>query len=106
MERHHKLGTIVMVLSVVLVLASLVFSDNVCYPDAPAAQSIWSWLSICMRLVVYEDVPGNEYADHLYIPAKFLVLSCALIFALGFLWYRGALPLPARSKRRPSSGGE
>lgn len=94
MEQHTKLGTMTIALSVILALASLVFSTSGCAAD----NSLVTSLMYCLRVVIYEDIPGNEYAEHMYIPTKYLLLTCSAIFAVGVLWYRGALPVPARLK--------
>lgn len=98
MEYHKKLGTITMALSAVLALASFVFSTSGCYAGTTNDESMVRWVLFCLRVVVYEDIPGNEYADHLYLPTKYLLLACAGIFAVGVLWYRNALPMPAKLK--------
>lgn len=95
MESHKKVGMCAMVVSVLLALASVVMSESLCPFDSPLSGSTLQWLLICLQINVYEDVPGNSFAAHLYVPTKYALLACALLFAIGGLWHRGALPVPA-----------
>jgi len=106
MEPHKRLGTVAMALSVVLLLACIVISESACSLDSPYEQSLVKWLLICLRVVVYEDIPGNEYSNHLYIPTKYLLLTFVATFAIGALWYRGVLAVPAKLTTLFSPRGE
>ncbi len=98
MEDSKKLGTITMALYAILALASFVFSTSGCYPGSTNDESSVKWFLYCLRVVVYEDIPGNEFSDHIYLPTKYLLLLCATLFSIGALWYRGALTIPAKLK--------
>ena len=99
MEYHKKLGTIAMVLSIVLALASFVFSTSGCYPGTRYDESLVKWFLFCLRVVIYEEVPGNLFSDdNIYLPTKYLFLACVGLFAVGALWYRDSLPIPDKLK--------
>ncbi len=98
MEHHKKLGTIAMALSIVLALASFVFSTSGCYPGTVNDESLVKWFLFCLRVVIYEEIPGNQFSDHIYLPTKYLFLTCVGLFAVGALWYRDSLPIPAKLK--------
>ena len=98
MDIHKKLGTITMVFSIILAFTLIAISEHICTADAPAANAFWTWLSICVRFVLYESFPGSVLDDSIYVSGKYLMLVCVLIFGLGFLWYRGALPIPESAK--------
>ena len=92
MEQHKQFGISAIAASIILAIASVVFSENLCYaPETPFI----NLLLICRRVNIYEEIPGNQFADHLYLPTKYLLLACATIFAVGFLWLKGAIPVPA-----------
>lgn len=105
MEHHKKLGTITMALSVVLALAFFALSTSGCYPGTINDESPVKWFLFCLHVVVYEAIPDNQFADHIYLPTKYLLLFCAGLFAVGGLWYRGALPIPAKLKTLVSFNG-
>lgn len=91
MERNKRAGTVTIVASILLAFAAIVFSEN------PCAGSSASWLNlllICLRVNVYEEIPGNEYGEHMFLPTRFLLLACTTLFAIGVLWYKGALSVP------------
>ena len=92
MERHKRFGISAVASSIVLAIASVVFSENLCYA---AETPFINLLLICLRVNVYEEIPGNQFADHLYLPTKYLLLACATIFAIGFLWLKEVIPVPA-----------
>ncbi len=99
MEKHKRIGLITMVLSVVLAVATIVFSHNFCSPfEAPA--SIWQSLSVCMRLVVYQASPHWENPNDILIPTTYLMFFCLVFFAVGLLWFCGALPLSTQAKNK------
>ena len=108
MERHKKFGLLATAASLVFAAASLVFSENLCYAGSPAAESWLNLLLVCLRINVYEEIPGNQFSDHLYVPTKYLLLACITLLAVGVLWYRGALPVPGGSGEgklpKPSEG--
>jgi len=99
MERSKKVGTVAIVASVVLAIASVVFSENLCYAGSPAAESWLNLLLICLRVNIYEETPDNQFDDHIYIyvPTKYLLLACATLLAVGTLWYTGALSVPGKT---------
>lgn len=92
MEYHKKLGSITMAISIILALASIAFSESDCYERSPNNQSTVKWVLFCLRVVVYVEI----YADNIYIPTKYILLTCATIYAVGALWYKGALPVPKK----------
>ena len=94
MEVHKKFGTIVMVFPIMLWFLLITLAEDRCFPGAPAASSVMSWLSFCIRLVIARETPHSENYGVTYIPGTYLALACLMIFAVGFLWYRNALPVP------------
>ena len=101
-ERNKKFGTIAIAVSIVLAIASVVLSENLCYAGSPAAESWLNLLLVCLRVNVYEEIPGNQFADHIYLPTKYLLLACATLLAVGVLWYTSALPAPGKSGKAES----
>lgn len=93
MEREKKFGSITIASAFVLAIASLVFSENPCYAGT-LGDSWVNLLLLCLRINVYEEIPGNSVAEHVYIPTKYMLLVCAAILAIGILWLKGALPIP------------
>ena len=105
MERHKRFGIIAITASIILAIASLVFSENPCYAGSP------SWLDLllmCLRVNVYEETPGYILGDHIYLQTKYLLLACAALLAVGVLWHKGAIPVPggadAAKPSKPSEG--
>jgi hypothetical protein len=100
-ERQKKFGSIAIASSLVLAIASLVFSENLCYAGT-LGDSWLNMLLICLRINVYEEIPGNSFADHIYIPTKYVLLACAAVLAVGILWLKGALPVPSEKAKTES----
>ena len=101
MENNKKFGLITIVFSLVLGIASLVFSENICHGGTGD-----SWLNlilICLRINIYEYFPENAFENHIYLQTKYLLLACATILAIGILWHKGALPVPG-TKREAKPG--
>ena len=84
-----------MTISIVLAFASVVFSESVCYAGSPADASFVKWLLVCLRVTLYEEIPGNEFAPHLYLQTKYLLLVSVSLFLLGMLWCKGVLGVPS-----------
>lgn len=103
MEIHKKFGTIVMVFSVILWFALLAIAKDICDAGAPAAASTLKWLSFCVRFPIDFDSPHSILLDGNFIPGTYLALTCSVIFAIGFLWYRNAIPVPPVVKKLLSS---
>lgn len=103
MDAHKKFGTIIMVFSVVLWFMLISLAEDRCDADAPAAASTLKWLSICVRLVLNRETPDAVYAGVIYIQGTYLALACLVIFGIGFLWYRNALPVPNTVRKYLSS---
>lgn len=95
MEREKRFGLIAIASAIFLAAASFVFSENACYPGG-AGDSWLNLLLICLRLNIYEEVPGYPIGLYLYVPTKYLLLACIALLAVGALWHKGALPIPSR----------
>lgn len=107
MERHKRFGIIAITASIILAIASLVFSENPCSGGSGSP----SWLDlllVCLRVNVYEETPGYILTDHIYLQTKYLLLACAVLLAVGVLWHKGAIPVPggaeAAKPLKPSEG--
>lgn len=99
LDSHKKVGTITMVLAVILAIASIVISENKCYADSVFMESTLQWLLMCLQINLREDTSGVLPASHLYIQTKYFLLTCATLFAIGGLWHKNVLPIPANLKR-------
>lgn len=106
MEINKKFGTIVMVFSVILWFALLSIAKDICYADAPAAASTLKWLSFCVRFPIDFDSPNSILLDGNFIPGTYLTLGFSVILAIGFLWYRNAIPVPPFVSKLLSSDGQ
>ena len=102
MEQNKKWGVIAIACSIVLAIASVVFSENLCYAGTPGDSWI-NLLLICLRVNVYEEIPGNSLGEHIYLQTKYLLLTCAAIMAVGILWHKGALPVPKQKDKAAES---
>ena len=98
MEKHKRVGLLTMAISMILVVALIIFSESLCYAGTPPAESLVTWLLVCLRINVYEEIPGNQFADHIYLQTKYFLLPCVALFLLGAWWYLGALPVPSKAK--------
>ena len=90
MERHKRFGTLAVVSSIVLTVASFAFSDTVCYSSDVSFASV---LLFCLRMNLPSEL---QFSDATYIYTKYLLLACSVIFAIGFLWFKAVLPVPGR----------
>ncbi len=106
MEVHKKFGTIIMVFSVVLWFVLISLAEDRCDAGAAATTSTLKWLSVCVRLVLDRETPDAVYVGVTYIQGTYLALACFVIFAVGFLWYRNALPVPTAVRRYLSSDSQ
>ena len=106
MEMNRKFGTIVMVFSVILWFSLLSIAKDICDADAPAAASTLKWLSFCVRFPIDFDSPVRVLLNDNFIPGTYLALACSVIFAIGFLWYRNAIPVPPLVRKLLSSEGQ
>lgn len=89
MEYQKRFGLIVMVTSIVLIIVAIVLSTSRCYGDV----SGFNYVMYCMHLSFFAQDPSLS----LYlidIPTKYMFIVCSIIFALGFLWYQGAIKAP------------
>jgi hypothetical protein len=95
MERGKKFGLIAIACAAVLAIASLVFSENICYSGA-TGDSWFNLLSVCLRIKIYGEIPLSSFGDqtYLHLETKYLLLACSILFAVGIFWHKGALPVP------------
>ncbi|BDB30736.1 hypothetical protein Tamer19_41910 [Cupriavidus sp. TA19] len=89
MERHKKIGTLMIAVSIIMALTSVVFSENACHAGWGADESFLRLLLVCLRINFYEEIPGNEFSDHIYLPTKYALLGCAALLLLGGLFLKG-----------------
>ena len=103
MEQNRKYGSITVMASILLALASVVFSENPCYAGTPGANSWFDIIFLCLRINIYEENSGSLVGERTYLLTKYLLLACATLFAVGILWYAGALSTPRKKddKRQP-----
>jgi len=103
-ERNKKIGAVAIAVAIIVALAAVVFSENICYlaGDVPTLK----WLLVCLRVNLYEEIPGNEFSDHIYLPTKYILLACATLFAVGILWRNGSLPCSVEEPRGAIIGVE
>ena len=101
MERNKKIGLITIILALTLAAASLVFSSNPCHYETP----LTSVLLNCIRIDLPDYTLFNEFAREPHVLTKYLLLACFILFAIGFLWLKGALSAPGGSmpKAQPRS---
>lgn len=103
MENSKKWGLITIFFSFFLSLASLVFSRNRCYSTS-FSDSLADMLFTCLEVKIFQrtmyDIFGEvAYVyDEIFIPLKYLFLLSFLIFSIGILWYKSALPIPSLPK--------
>ena len=95
MEKNKRFGAVAIATSIVLAVASIVFSENLCYAGSPSSESWVTLALVCLRVNVYEEMPGSLVGEHFYLPTKYLLLACVALLAVGTLWYLGALPVPS-----------
>lgn len=90
MDQTRKVGVITIVVSLVLAATAVAFSTNPCHAEVP----LTSVLLNCIRI---EDLPDfGEYTSVMkpYVLTKYLLLACAVLAAIGYLWLKGVLPVP------------
>ena len=86
---QRQLGISTLVLSAILAAAAIAFSTNPCYAEMPLVTMLLN----CIRI---DEVPTfNDYGPkETYILTKYVLLGCAAIAAVGYLWLKGVLPAP------------
>ncbi len=100
MERNKKIGTITIVAALLFAVAAVAFSANPCNAEAP----LLTVLLHCVRVELPNYMAIGEYSHEAYVLTKYALLISAVIASIGFLWLKGALPLPGGSKSEEDSG--
>ena len=93
MEYYKKFGMIVMVLSIVLFITSILIS-NISHDSIISTGTLCSVhdLEFFMKCLYL----GSEDSFPYKFPLKYALAVFVSTFALGFLWYKGALKVPAK----------